>query len=129
MGAIHGGISEFGNHLAELVTRVPGARGAVLTDGSDEIIDSAHDPTAITELDLQISGAQLGQSLAHIHRTAIVTGLGHAVVILAGSEHIVIAAILLHEYRLTLRVSASHNLNRALDAFVGTRDHLLNLLR
>lgn len=63
--------TEFGDVLAELVTAVPGALGAVLSDRDGHAVDFALDPARLDALDLQIIGAQLGQALARTHDTAV----------------------------------------------------------
>ncbi|MEZ4383419.1 MAG: hypothetical protein R3A79_18965 [Nannocystaceae bacterium] len=57
------GISEFGELLAEYLAAVQDCRGAVLTDEDGHPIDYARRRDAISELDLQIVGAQIERPL------------------------------------------------------------------
>ena len=122
------GISEFGEALAHLVESTPGAWGAVLSDGRGEAIDFAHRASEISELDLQIAGAQVGQAMARLQRTATVLGLGQADVVLQGSRATLCTAQLFSEYLVTLLLDHDCNIGRATHSFSEMRAALLDML-
>lgn len=61
--SIDPGISEFGELLAEYLSAVDDCRGAVITDEDGHPIDYARRKDAISELDIQIVGAQIERPL------------------------------------------------------------------
>jgi len=68
--------SSFGAVLAAWVAGTPGARGAVLCDDAGDAVDYAHDPTAVSALDIQLVGAQLSFATTVVTRWARRAGLG-----------------------------------------------------
>jgi hypothetical protein len=64
--AIHAGVSEFGDRMAELLSDVRAASGAVLSDDQGDPIDTARRIHRIEEIDVEIAGAQIGQCLARL---------------------------------------------------------------
>lgn len=74
--------TEFGTVMAELIMRVPGAYGVVLSDRDGYAIDFAHDPDAIEELEMQIAGAQCGLALLATAASAKHRRLGRCEVML-----------------------------------------------
>jgi hypothetical protein len=122
------GISEFGEALAELVEDTPGAWGAVLSDGRGEAIDFAHRESEISELDLQIAGAQVGQAMTRLQRTATIFGLGQADVVLQGSRATLCTSQLYSEYLVTLLLDHDCNIARAAQSFSRMRSVLREML-
>jgi predicted regulator of Ras-like GTPase activity (Roadblock/LC7/MglB family) len=123
------GISEFGELLAGLIESIPGARGAALSDARGEPIDFAHRPADISELDIQIAPAQVGQALARLQRNATARGLGQADLVIEGERATLLASQLLSEYVVTLVLAPDCNLARATDRFARARQTLDEMLR
>jgi predicted regulator of Ras-like GTPase activity (Roadblock/LC7/MglB family) len=112
IAAVERGISEFGEVLADLVESTPGAQGAVLSDGRGEAIDFAHRPTQVTALDVQIAGAQVGQVMAKLQRSATIFGLGVADVVVQGTRGTLFTSQLYSEYLLTVMLDHDCNIAR-----------------
>lgn len=126
---INPGVSEFGELLAELVAGTAGARGAVLSDGIDDTIDTAHRPAIIERLDLCIFGAQIGQAMDRLNIDGIIFGLGRPVVVLESDQVVLMCKVLWEHYLLTLVLDTKSNLARAMRDFEVCGDALLALLR
>src|SRR5262245_29883259 len=92
------GVSEFGELLAELLAATPGACGAVLSDGVDDTIDTAHRPAEISALDICIAGAQVGQPMTRLNVTSIIFGLGRPQVVIEAEGKVLISKVLWQEY-------------------------------
>lgn len=123
------GISEFGLTLSQLLDRTPGAIGAVLCDGEGDAIDFAHRPAQITELDIQIAGAQVGQAIERIKGNAMLFGLGRfprCLVECAGG--MLIAAPVGSEYIFCAVLSRRANVGKAMQSFEVTQQALIGLL-
>jgi hypothetical protein len=127
--AIDRGISEFGELLGELLAATPGAYGAVLSDGVDDTIDTAHRPAEISALDVCITGAQVGQAMTRLNISAIIFGFGRAQVVIEAGEVVLISKILWREYLMTLILHSRANIARAMRDFDETGDKVLALLR
>jgi hypothetical protein len=123
------GVSEFGEVLGELVARTPGAIGAVLSDNRDETIDTARRPERISELDVRIVGAQIGQAMGRLDRSAEVLGMRSVRVVIETEQANLCAVVLLREYLLTLLLDRQANLARAMRGFDETVDRLIVMLR
>ena len=123
------GISEFGELLAELLASTPEACGAVLSDGVDDTIDTAHRPAEISALDVCIAGAQVGQAMTRLNVSAIIFGLGRAQVVVEAANRVLISKVLWREYLLTLVLLPHANITRAMRDFDDTADRVLALLR
>lgn len=123
------GVSEFGELLAELLAAIPGAQGAVLSDGVDDTIDTAYRPAEISALDLSIAGAQIGQPMTRLNVSSIIFGLGRAQVVVEGGQMVLITKVLWEEYLLTMVLDPRANIARAMRDFDDTGDKLLALLR
>ena len=114
---LYRGISEFGEVMAQMMETTPGAIGTVLADARGEPIDFAHDPDEIDELEIQIVGAQIGQSIDRLNKTAIIFGLGHPTVLLHATRGNLLTRLLQTEYLLTVVLARSANIARAMDRF------------
>lgn len=123
------GVSEFGELLAKLLAATPGACGAVLSDGVDDTIDTAHRPAEISALDVCIAGAQVGQAMTRLNVTAIIFGFGRPQVVLEGPDKVLISKVLWREYLLTLVLRPHANIARAMRDFDDTAARVLALLR
>jgi hypothetical protein len=121
--------TEFGNALAELVLSVPGAIGAVLCDQFGESIDFAHDPRAIAEIDVQIAGAQVIQTVMRVDEGARRHGLGEIDMLVEALHGALLAMPLQREYALVLLLEPHANVARALAAFPSARERITALLR
>ena len=123
------GVSEFGDLLGELIAATPGARGAVLSDGVDDTIDTAHRPAEISALDLCIAGAQVGQAMCRLDIDAIIFGLGRAQIVVEADDLILICKVLWEKYLLTMLLDRRANIARAMRDFEETGAQVLTLLR
>lgn len=123
------GVSEFGELLAELLAATPGAHGAVLSDGVDDTIDTAHRPAIISALDICITGAQIGQPMTRLNISTIIFGLGRAEVVIESSNSVLITKVLWEQYLLTMVLDPRANIARAMRDFEETGDKILALLR
>lgn len=123
------GVSEFGELLAELLEAVPEACGAVLSDGVDDTIDTAHRPAEISALDICIAGAQVGQPMTRLNITAIIFGLGRPQIVIECANKVLISKVLWQEYLLTVILHPQVDIERAMRAFEDTADRTLALLR
>jgi predicted regulator of Ras-like GTPase activity (Roadblock/LC7/MglB family) len=129
-GAVRPGFAtDFGNALADLIAAVPGAIGAVLCDQTGESIDFAHDPRAIAEIDVQIAGAQVIQTVMRTDDGARRLRLGDVDVLVEASHGALLATPLHREYALVLVLAAHANVARALAAFPAARERIGVLLR
>jgi hypothetical protein len=123
------GVSEFGELLGELLAANPGACGAVLSDGVDDTIDTAHRPAEISALDICIAGAQVGQAMTRLNISAIIFGLGRPQIVIEAPDRVLISKVLWQEYLLTVVLRPHANLARAMRDFDDTADRVLALLR
>ena len=123
------GVSEFGELLGELLEHTPGAYGAVLSDGVDDTIDTAHRPAEISALDVCIAGAQVGQPMTRLNISAIIFGLGRAQVVVEAGSVVLISKVLWETYLMTLVLHPGANIARAMRDFDETGEKVLALLR
>jgi predicted regulator of Ras-like GTPase activity (Roadblock/LC7/MglB family) len=122
--AIHAGVSEFGDRMAELLSDVRAASGAVLSDDQGDPIDTARRIHRSEEIDVEIAGAQIGQCLARLSGNSQVFGLGTPTVIAESSYGMLIAKPLQHAYLLTLLLDRRTSLTQALQSFEAAADDL-----
>jgi hypothetical protein len=123
------GVSEFGELLGELLAATPGAYGAVLSDGVDDTIDTAHRPSEISALDVCITGAQVGQAMTRLNVSTIIFGLGQASVVIEAGQTVLISKVLWREYLMTMVLHSGANIARAMRDFEETGEKVLALLR
>jgi hypothetical protein len=123
------GVSEFGELLGELLAVTPGAYGAVLSDGVDDTIDTAHRTAEISALDICITGAQVGQAMTRLNVSSIIFGLGRAQVVVEAGEMVLISKVLWDAYLMTMVLHRRANIARAMRDFDETGAKLLALLR
>lgn len=121
--------TEFGVVLAQMVAKVPGALGAVLSDDMGDPIDFAHDPGRISALDVQLVGAQFCLPLLRLHHTAGQRRLREPAVVMEARRNALLAAIVAGEYILAFVLARPANLAHAMIAFASSRVTLDGLLR
>jgi hypothetical protein len=126
-GPVQRGVSEFGDLLGEMLARIPGARGAVLSDGSDDTIDTAN-RADISVIDVCIAGAQVGQAMVRLNDDAMRLGLGRPQVVIETEESVMVSMLLVREYLLTMILRRNANLARAMREFEHTAETLRRLL-
>ncbi|MFV8756157.1 roadblock/LC7 domain-containing protein [Nannocystaceae bacterium ST9] len=127
-GHVQRGVSEFGELLGEMLARIPGARGAVLSDGSDDTIDTAHRTGDISVIDVCIAGAQVGQAMVRLTNDAVVFGLGRPQVLIETELGVMVSKLLFREYLLTMVLRRNANLARAMREFEQTAETIRRLL-
>lgn len=126
---IYRGISEFGELLAELLDAAPDSLGVVLSDGVDDTIDAARRTDRISELDLYITGAQIGQTLTRLTTDAIIFGLGRPQLVVEGERFMLITQQVFERYLITAVLEPRANITRAVRAFDAIVDRVLAMLR
>lgn len=122
--------TEFGAVMAELIMRVPGAYGAVLSDRDGYAIDFAHDPEAIEELEMQIVGAQCGLALLATAASAQHRRLGRCEVMFEATRGSVLGTLVdeVDGLVLVMLLRARAHLGLALRSFEAARVELAALL-
>jgi len=123
------GVCEFGELLAEFMTATPDCAGAVLSDGVDDTIDTAHRPALITALDLEIAGAQIGQAMTRLTTDGIIFGLGRAQIVLEGANFMLVSKLLWEQYLVTAVLDPRANIARAMRNFDAITARILALLK
>jgi hypothetical protein len=119
--------TEFGRALVPMM-EVPGALGAILSDDRGYPVDYVRDPEQLSELDVQILGAQLGQALAQLSATTKHRGLREPIVLLEADERAVVAGLVWEGYALALLLRHPANVALALQCFGEGRARLDALL-
>jgi hypothetical protein len=127
-GPVQRGVSEFGDLLGEMLAKIPGARGAVLSDGSDDTIDTANRAGDISVIDVCIAGAQVGQAMVRLTEDSLLHGLGRPQVLIETETGVVVSKLLVREYLLTLILRRHANLARAMREFEHTAETIRKLL-
>lgn len=123
------GVSEFGDLLGDLLAATPGACGAVLSDGVDDTIDTAHRPAEISALDVCIAGAQVGQAMTRLTISATIFGIGRPQVVIESPTKVLISKVLWEEYLMTVVLHPHANIARAMRDFDDIAARVLELLR
>jgi hypothetical protein len=119
--------TEFGRVLASMVLAAPGAVAAVLSDDDGDAIDFVHDPRVISELDIQLVGAQIGQSILRMDAAARRHVRGPAILIEAEQQAFAASAVA-ERYVLAMVLERHANFARALDVMLDGRLLLVPLL-
>ena len=127
-GPVQRGVSEFGELLGEMLAKIPGARGAVLSDGTDDTIDTANRADDISVFDVCIAGAQVGQAMVRLTNDAMLHGLGRPQVVFETETSVIVCKLIVHEYLLTMLLRRSANLARAMREFERTSETIRKLL-
>lgn len=119
--------SDFGRIIENLMD-VPGAKGAVLVDDDGYAIDYVHDPNLLTEIDVQLIGAQVGQIIARTQHSVEKHDLGTAVVIVEGDHGSLIAGAVGIVYVLAFLLERDSSLEQGLHHFEAVRSTVEHLL-
>jgi hypothetical protein len=120
--------TEFGAVLEPMVDMTPGAVAAVLSDDQGDAIDFAHDPAEISEIDVQLLGAQIGQTvlaMEPIYRRHQLVGPS---MLVESAQHGLLACSLRGHYILALLLERKSNVGAAFAAFDHARRRLDALL-
>jgi predicted regulator of Ras-like GTPase activity (Roadblock/LC7/MglB family) len=122
--------TEFGAVMEELLQRVPGAYGAVFSDRDGYAIDFAHDPNAIEEIDMQLTGAQCGLALLATAASAKKRRLGRCDIMFESTGGSVLGTVVddVDGLVLVMLLRARAHLGLALRNFEAARDQLAALL-
>lgn len=119
--------SDFGRIIENLMD-VPGSMGAVLVDDDDYAIDYVHDPAVLGELEVQLLGAQVGQIVAKIQRSAEKLDLGSTVVVVQGGRASVLAGQVGNAYVLAFMLRHGADVDEGLHHFEAVRSTVEHLL-
>ena len=119
--------TEFGVALEPLMA-VPGALGAVLSDDRGYAIDFVRDHDRISEIDLQIAGAQLGQALQRLATSVDKLGWRAPFVMLETPQRALLAGPLWEGFALAYLLQTPANVALALKRFGVGRDRIADLL-
>ncbi len=119
--------TEFGRALEPLMS-VPGALGAVLSDERGYAVDFVRHPDRVSEIDLQIVGAQLGQPLQRVATSADKGGWRAPIVMIEGPNRLVLAGPLWEGFALAFLLQMPANVALALKRFGAGRDQIADLL-
>ncbi|MCH9685996.1 MAG: hypothetical protein K0V04_31465 [Deltaproteobacteria bacterium] len=119
--------SEFGRVIENLMD-VPGSMGAVLVDDDGYAIDYVYNPKLLDDIDIQIVGAQLGQSVLQTFGTAAHRDLGTPTIVLEGKEVTLVASPVGQHYVLTFVMDASVDPSGVLGHFEAVRSTVEHLL-
>lgn len=120
--------TEFGRVLATLVNETPGAVAAVLTDEEGDAIDYAHDRTELSELDVQLLGAQVQQAVLALDRSAKRHRLREPMCLLETEAQKLVAGAVGEQYVMALLLEERANVARGLSAFRRARRLLTRML-
>jgi hypothetical protein len=120
--------TEFGRVLASMVLAVPGALAAVLSDDEGNAIDYVHDPRVISELDIQLVGAQIGQSILRLDESARRRGISGPALLVEAHQQAFAASAVAERFVVALMLERRANFARALDMLLDGRTVLTPLL-
>jgi hypothetical protein len=120
--------TEFGRVLASLVLAVPGAVAAVLSDDDGDAIDFVHDPRVISELDVQLVGAQIGQSILRLDESARRRGISGTALLVEAEAQAFAASAVAERFVVAVVLERHANFARALDMLLDARVVLAPLL-
>lgn len=119
--------TEFGRAL-EVLVEVPGGAGAVLCDDRGYAIDYVRRSPRLTDVDVQLLGAQLGHTLERLDDGLGRRGLAAPIVMLESSARALLAASIARTYVVTLLLLRPANFALAIRRFEGVRADLSRLL-
>ena len=120
--------TEFGQALQTMVRGTPGAMAAVLSDNVGDAIDFVHDAEELSELDVQLLAAQVGQQLIKLEATYRRHRLRSASLLLESSACGLMAGVVGDEYVLAMLLERRANVARAFSTFEQGRTALRELL-
>ena len=119
--------TEFGRVL-ELIAQVPGAAGAVLSDDRGYAIDYVRPSPELTDLDVQLLGAQIGQALGRLEDGLLPRGFRSAVVVLESPDRALLVTSLQGTYAMALLLFHPANFALAIQRFEDGRRDMARLL-
>ena len=120
--------TEFGAVLEPMVETTPGAIAAVLSDEQGDAIDFAHDPAEIEDVDVQLLGAQIGQTVLALEKIYRRHQLDRPALLVESDQHGLLACSLRDHYILALLLERKSNVGAAFAAFGKARARLDALL-
>lgn len=126
--AVFPGVSEFGRHMADCVMALPAARGAVLCDALGDPIDFAYRNQQISELDIQLCGAQLTQVLHQLSQRCKALAMPMQLIMLEAQAGTLMTTELADEFLLVLLLRHKADLSMAMRSFESLSQALLPLL-
>jgi predicted regulator of Ras-like GTPase activity (Roadblock/LC7/MglB family) len=122
------GVSEIGDRLGALVAAISGSLGAVVTDSYGDTIDYAFDGQKASLLDVELTGAQVGQSIERLRSIAVIFGLGDPSILVEGDEGSLLVRGIDHQCTLAVMLARGANLAqmwREIPALLGDLEDLL----
>lgn len=119
--------SDFGRVIENLMD-IRGARGAVLVDDDGYAIDYVYDPERMTELDIQLIGAQVGQSVGRMQGSAAKLDLGTPLALLESPRGTLVLGPASVYYVLCFVLDPGADPPRLLDHFEAVRSTIEHLL-
>jgi hypothetical protein len=120
--------TEFGAVLEPMVEMTPGAVAAVLSDDQGDAIDFAHDPAEISEIDVQLLGAQIGQTVFAMEKIYRRHQLVEPSMLVESAQHGLLTCSLRGQYILALLLERQSNVGAAFAAFDHARKRLGEML-
>lgn len=120
--------TEFGAVLEPMVETTPGAVAAVLSDEQGDAIDFAHDPNEISDLDVQLLGAQIGQTVLALEKVYRRHRLDEPALLVESAHHGLLACSLRGHYILAMLLDRRSNVAAAFTAFARATKSLDALL-
>jgi hypothetical protein len=109
--------TEFGHVMAALVADVRGALGAALTDHTDDAVDYAHMADEMSEFDIEVTAAQVGDTARRTHAQAVALGLGRSMLVVETERRVLLLGMPRDLYLLTLVLDPRANLAVAMGHF------------
>lgn len=119
--------SEFGRVIENLMD-VPGAMGAVLVDDDGYAIDYVYDSDVLAAIDVQLVGAQVGQSVMRTSQSAAKLDVGTPLVLVESHTGSLMAGPVGQHYVLAFLMRRRANVAQALDRFAAVRSTIEHLL-
>ncbi|MCA9651742.1 MAG: hypothetical protein H6712_08045 [Myxococcales bacterium] len=119
--------SDFGRVIENLMD-IKGARGAVLVDDDGYAIDYVYDPERMTELDVQLIGAQVGQTVHRMQASAAKLDLGTPLALLEGPSGLLVLGPAGMHYVLAFLLDEGVDSVRLLAHFEAVRSTIEHLL-
>lgn len=126
--AVFCGVSEFGRCMAECVLSLPESQGAVLCDALGDPIDFSHRTYQISELDIQLCGAQLTQAIHGLSQACGAVAMLPEVIMIEATRGTLLCTELSDEFLLSLLMRPHADLQRAMLRFEGLTGALIPLL-
>lgn len=114
--------------MATGILSLPEARGAVLCDALGDPIDFSYRPDQISELDIQLCGAQLTQVLSQLSASCAAAAMPMELIILEAQKGSLLTCQLADEFLLVLLMGPRADLGVATRAFKAMAKALLPLL-